>query len=145
MAAYATSPAPSALGNRALQVAKCSLCGLERPVGLMVPDGGEACTDLRWYCKDAKSCTQRWTSRLRESEAESAPAPEPTASKAVAPKPAAPKASAPKAAAPKAATPKAAAPKAGTSKAAAAKSAEPAGAKSESKSQSESAEISACP
>jgi len=53
-------------GNRALQVARCSLCGLERPIGLMVPDGGEACADLRWYCKDARSCTERWTSRLGE-------------------------------------------------------------------------------
>ena len=52
--------------NRALQVARCSLCGLERPIGLMVPDGGEACADLRWYCKDARSCTERWTSRLGE-------------------------------------------------------------------------------
>ena len=53
-------------GNRALRVARCSLCGLERPIGLMVADGGEACDDLRWYCKDAKSCTQRWTSRRPE-------------------------------------------------------------------------------
>jgi len=52
--------------NRALQAARCSLCGLERPIGLMVPDGGEACADLRWYCKDARSCTERWTSRLGE-------------------------------------------------------------------------------
>ena len=51
---------------RALRVAECALCGLERPVGLMVPDGGEACADLRWYCRDARSCTERWTSRLRE-------------------------------------------------------------------------------
>jgi len=27
----------------------------------MVPDGGQACADIRWYCQDAKSCTQRWT------------------------------------------------------------------------------------
>jgi len=53
-------------GNRALEVASCSLCGLERPIGLLVPDGGEACDDLRWYCKDARSCTERWTSRLGE-------------------------------------------------------------------------------
>jgi len=53
-------------GNRALEVASCSLCGFERPIGLMVPDGGEACADLRWYCKDARSCTERWTSRLGE-------------------------------------------------------------------------------
>ncbi len=61
-------------GNRAFQVATCSLCGLERPIGLMVPDGGEACDDLRWYCKDAGPCTERWTSRLGEPAADSVPA-----------------------------------------------------------------------
>ncbi len=61
--------------TRVLQVATCSLCGFERPVGLMVPDGGEACTDVRWYCKDAKACTQRWTSRLHEPEPAAEPAP----------------------------------------------------------------------
>jgi hypothetical protein len=30
----------------------------------MVPDGGQACADVRWYCKDAKSCTERWTASL---------------------------------------------------------------------------------
>jgi hypothetical protein len=30
----------------------------------MVPDGGQACVDIRWYCKDAKSCTERWTASL---------------------------------------------------------------------------------
>jgi len=34
------------------------------PLELMVPDGGQACADIRWYCKDIKSCTQRWTARL---------------------------------------------------------------------------------
>jgi hypothetical protein len=58
--------------TRTLRGAKCSLCGLERPIGLMVPDGGDACTDLRWYCKDARSCTQRWTSRLQQPVAETA-------------------------------------------------------------------------
>ncbi len=49
--------------QRALQTATCSLCGIELPIGLMVPDGGQACADLRWYCKDARSCTERWTAR----------------------------------------------------------------------------------
>jgi hypothetical protein len=31
----------------------------------MVPDGGQACADIRWYCKDAKSCTERWTATLQ--------------------------------------------------------------------------------
>jgi hypothetical protein len=41
------------------------MCGIALPVGLMVPDGGQACADIRWYFKDAKSCTERWTSRPR--------------------------------------------------------------------------------
>jgi hypothetical protein len=32
-----------------------------------VPDGGHACADLRWYCKDARACTDRWTSRRNPS------------------------------------------------------------------------------
>ncbi|MGH3258932.1 MAG: hypothetical protein ACRDOU_26630 [Streptosporangiaceae bacterium] len=57
-------PADSSGGDahrRPLQVAQCSLCGIALPLGLLVPDGGEACADVRWYCKDAKSCTERWT------------------------------------------------------------------------------------
>jgi hypothetical protein len=48
-------------GLRPLEVAHCSLCGIALPLGLLVPDGGQACADIRWYCKDAKSCTERWT------------------------------------------------------------------------------------
>ncbi len=46
---------------RPLAVAQCSLCGVALPLGLLVPDGGQACADIRWYCKDAMSCTARWT------------------------------------------------------------------------------------
>lgn len=46
---------------RPLEVAQCSLCGIALPLGLLVPDGGQACTDVRWYCKDAMSCAHRWT------------------------------------------------------------------------------------
>ena len=49
---------------RPLQPAQCSLCGIELPLDLMVPDGGQACADIRWYCKDAKACTERWTASL---------------------------------------------------------------------------------
>jgi hypothetical protein len=49
---------------RPLQSAPCSLCGIVLPLGLMMPDGGRACADIRWYCKDTKSCTERWTARL---------------------------------------------------------------------------------
>ena len=48
-------------GLRPLEVAECTMCGVTRPLGLLVPDGGETCADVRWYCKDAKSCTERWT------------------------------------------------------------------------------------
>ena len=51
------------VSRRALQVARCALCSIELPLGLMVPDGGHACADLRWYCKDAQACTDRWTGR----------------------------------------------------------------------------------
>ena len=49
---------------RLSQATQRSLCGMAFPLDLMVPDGGQACADIRWYCKDAKSCTERWTARL---------------------------------------------------------------------------------
>jgi hypothetical protein len=63
-----TSPAPAQLPTamprnhpRPLEIAQCSMCGIALPLGLLVPDGGQACADVRWYCKDAMSCTERWT------------------------------------------------------------------------------------
>lgn len=50
--------------RRPFPTAQCSLCGIALPTGMMVPDGGRACADIRWYCKDAKSCTERWTANL---------------------------------------------------------------------------------
>ena len=50
--------------HRPLPSAQCSLCGIALPTGLMVPDGGQACADIRWYCQDVMSCTQRWTASL---------------------------------------------------------------------------------
>lgn len=46
---------------RPLEVAECAMCGIALPLALLVPDGGQACADIRWYCKDARSCTERWT------------------------------------------------------------------------------------
>lgn len=46
---------------RPLAAAACSLCGVARPLGLMVPDGSPADAGTHWYCKDVKSCTERWT------------------------------------------------------------------------------------
>jgi hypothetical protein len=60
--AVAESPAAAQPGRlRPLAVAPCSLCGIVLPLGLLVPDGGQACADIHWYCKDARSCTERWT------------------------------------------------------------------------------------
>ena len=50
--------------QRPLPSAQCSLCGMALPTNLLVPDGGQACADIRWYCQDAKSCTERWTANL---------------------------------------------------------------------------------
>jgi hypothetical protein len=59
------SPAPAPRDRlRPLEVAQCSMCGVTRPLGLLVPDGAQACADVRWYCKDVKSCTERWTAAL---------------------------------------------------------------------------------
>ena len=56
-----TTTGPSDTHRRPLAVAECSMCGVARPLGLLLPDGGGACADIRWYCKDVKSCTERWT------------------------------------------------------------------------------------
>ena len=70
--ALAALPAAGQSDNhlRPLEVAQCSLCGIACPLGLLVPDGGRACADIRWYCKDTKSCTERWTTRTRSPEYE---------------------------------------------------------------------------
>jgi len=47
---------------------QCSLCGIVLPLDLMMPDGGQACADIRWYCQDVMSCTQRWTAGLPETD-----------------------------------------------------------------------------
>jgi hypothetical protein len=55
------APAPSDHRLRPLDVAVCSLCGVARPQGLLVPDGSPERADINWYCKDVRSCTERWT------------------------------------------------------------------------------------
>lgn len=59
---------PSNERPRPLESAQCSLCGIELPKGLMMPDGGRACADIRWYCKDSRSCTERWTALMRSDD-----------------------------------------------------------------------------
>jgi hypothetical protein len=75
--------------RRPLPSAQCSLCGIALPTGLMVPDGGQACADIRWYCKDAKACTERWTANLPQ-QPHIAPTPTTLAPSALALPPASP-------------------------------------------------------
>lgn len=49
-------------GREQAPIRSCWLCGFRSPANQMVPDGGSACPDLRWYCRDTLACTQRWTS-----------------------------------------------------------------------------------
>jgi hypothetical protein len=49
---YWAEPAP---------VRSCWLCGIRLSADQMVADGGGACHDLRWYCRDTWACTERWT------------------------------------------------------------------------------------
>ena len=42
-------------------VVSCWMCGMCLDASQMVPDGGSACDDVRWYCSDASACTERWT------------------------------------------------------------------------------------
>jgi len=39
------------------------MCGIRLSADQMVADGGSACLDLHWYCRDTRACTERWTSR----------------------------------------------------------------------------------
>jgi hypothetical protein len=50
------------LGGESTLVRSCWMCGIRLPAHQMVADGGSACVDLRWYCRDTWGCTRRWTS-----------------------------------------------------------------------------------
>jgi hypothetical protein len=81
--AITPSPAPAKPSTaiqrnrpRPLEVAECSMCGIALPLGLLVPDGGQACADIHWYCKDAMTCTERWTTARPPGRAHMPAAPE---------------------------------------------------------------------
>jgi hypothetical protein len=56
---------PDLAHQRHDQVERCWLCGIALPTGQLVPDGGSGCADVRWYCRDLRACTRRWTSTAR--------------------------------------------------------------------------------
>jgi hypothetical protein len=52
---------PDLARERHDRIERCWLCGIRLPTTQMVPDGGSACADIRWYCRDLRACTGRWT------------------------------------------------------------------------------------
>ena len=62
------SPPSSPLARRTA-VVSCWLCGIRLHQNQMMPDGGSACLDLRWYCQDIQACTGRWSSAQRHKRA----------------------------------------------------------------------------
>jgi hypothetical protein len=52
---------PDLARDRPDRIERCWLCGIRLPSAQMVPDGGSACADVRWYCRDMRACTGRWT------------------------------------------------------------------------------------
>jgi hypothetical protein len=54
-------PHPAPPGVEPVPVRTCWMCGIRLPAEQMMPDGGSACPDLRWYCRDTWGCTGRWT------------------------------------------------------------------------------------
>ena len=60
---------------RPAAVVSCWLCGIALPQDQMVPDGGSACDNIRWYCQDTRACTGRWTQAQRQARAAGAAPP----------------------------------------------------------------------
>jgi hypothetical protein len=65
-AATRSDVSPGELAN-----ATCALCGIELSIISLVPDGGPGSAEVRWYCRDIVSCTERWTAnRARPADRE---------------------------------------------------------------------------
>jgi hypothetical protein len=56
---------PDLARERHDRIERCWLCGIRLPIAQMIPDGGSACTDVRWYCRDQRACTGRWAAASR--------------------------------------------------------------------------------
>jgi hypothetical protein len=56
-------PRPVQYWARQASAKPCWMCGIRLSAEQMVADDGSACPDLRWYCRDTRACTERWTSR----------------------------------------------------------------------------------
>jgi len=69
MADQTRTPSAAGPAARRAAVVSCWLCGIGLQQSQMVPDGGSACGDIRWYCKDTRACTERWISARRQARA----------------------------------------------------------------------------
>lgn len=65
MADETRRPPGKGSGARRTGVVSCWMCGIRSHSSTMMPDGGDWCDDTRWYCRDARACTQRWTASRR--------------------------------------------------------------------------------
>ena len=65
MAVQDLPDAGSGSSVRHAAIVSCWLCGSSLHSNRMVPDGGDACDDVRWYCTDVLSCTHRWITQAR--------------------------------------------------------------------------------
>lgn len=55
-------PAEQGIAARRSATEACWLCGAWLHRQQLMPDGGPACADVRWYCLDLRTCTERWIS-----------------------------------------------------------------------------------
>jgi hypothetical protein len=69
MADETRTPPPEGFAARRVTVVSCWMCGISLQRNQMVPDGGSACSDVRWYCRDTQACTERWTSPPHQARA----------------------------------------------------------------------------
>lgn len=70
MADYLSATGPAGITARGSETHSCWLCGTWLHKYQLIPDGGLACSDLRWYCRDVQRCTERWTAGLQGQPAE---------------------------------------------------------------------------
>ena len=57
-----SAPAEPGIAARRSATESCWLCGAWLHKQQLMPDGGPACADVRWYCLDLRTCTERWIS-----------------------------------------------------------------------------------
>jgi hypothetical protein len=98
MADATDTSSPTGPAARRAAAVSCWLCGIPLPQDQMMPDGDSACDDIRWYCRDTRACTERWTQARHQAQAAEAAPPNSaiTAPPTQTAKPAAPGSAAPR-------------------------------------------------